>query len=178
MRTAKYMALLLVGSLFASAPALAVDNGFYLGGSVGGASTKISDQDISFDETDFAWKIYGGYQLLSFLALEADYRSFGSPSKNFSGFGNVEVEPTGVVASVLAGLPLGPLYVFGKVGALFWNVDLNSSCCGSDSDDGTDFGAGIGASFDIAKIRLRGEIEYFDVEDGVVMYTVGGAWLF
>jgi len=60
---------------------------------------------------------------------------------------------------------------------LFWDADLIVD--GEKfSDDSTDLGVGIGLSIDILKIRLRGEIEYFDVEDGVLMYTVGGAWLF
>jgi len=163
--------LLLLGG-----PAAAVDNGFYLGGAIGGASTEVSEGSIKFDENDFAWKIYGGYQFLSFFALEGSYRNFGEPSTNILG-SDVQVEPTGFDVAAVAGLPLGPLYAFGKVSALFWDADLIAD--GEVfSDDGTDFGVGVGLSFDIAKIRLRGEIEYFDVEDGVLMYTVGGAWLF
>lgn len=162
--------------LLAAAPASAVDNGFYLGGSVGGASVEITEDNLKFDESDFAWKIYGGYQLAQFLALEAAYRDFGKPDGTVQGF-PVEVDPSGFDVSVLAGLPLGPVYVFGKVGALFWDADVNFDG-DTGSDDGTDVGVGIGASIDLARVRLRGEIEYFDVEDGVYMYTVGGAWLF
>ncbi len=163
--------LLLLGG-----PAMAVDNGFYLGGAVGGASTEVSEDGLKFDENDFAWKIYGGYQFLSFLAVEGAYRNFGSPSTTILG-SDVKVEPTGFDVSAVAGLPLGPVYAFGKLSALFWDADVIVD--GEKfSDDGTDLGLGIGLSIDIAKIRVRGEIEYFDVEDGVLMYTVGGAWLF
>ena len=156
--------------------ALAVNNGFYLGGAVGGASTEASEGDIKFDENDFAWKIYGGYQFLSFFAVEGAYRNFGEPSTTIFG-SDVQVEPTGFDVAAVAGLPLGPLYAFGKVSALFWDADVIID--GEKfSDDGTDLGVGIGLSFDVFKIRLRGEIEYFDVDDGVLMYTVGGAWLF
>lgn len=162
--------------LLLGTPALAVDNGFYLGGAVGGATTEVSESGVTFDENDFAWKIYGGYQFLSFFAVEGGYRNFGSPSTNILG-SEVKIEPTGFDVAAVAGLPLGPVYAFGKVSALFWDADL---IVDSErfSDDSTDFGVGIGLSIDITKIRLRGEIEYFDVEDGVLMYTVGGAWLF
>lgn len=162
--------------LLSGGPVLAVDNGFYLGGAVGGATTEVSEDGVTFDENDFAWKIYGGYQFLSFLAVEAAYRNFGEPSTTILG-SDVKVEPTGFDVSAVAGLPLGPVYAFGKVSALFWDADLIVD--GEKfSDDGTDLGVGIGLSIDIAKIRVRGEIEYFDVQDGVLMYTVGGAWLF
>jgi len=45
-------------------------------------------------------------------------------------------------------------------------------------DDGTDIEAGIGLSVDVIKIQLRGEVEYIDAADGVLMYTVGAAWRF
>ncbi len=161
--------------LFAT-PAMAVDQGFYLGGSVGGATTQISDEGIDFDENDFAWKIYGGYHFLQFFAVEAAYRNFGAPSTEILG-SKLEVEPTGFDVAALVGVPLGPVYLFGKISALRWDADASFEG-ESLSEDGTDVGAGIGLSLDVARVRLRGEVEYFDVEDGVLMYSVGGAWLF
>lgn len=161
--------------LFAS-PAMAVDSGFYLGGSVGGATTQVSDDGLDFDENDFAWKIYGGYHFLQFFAVEAAYRNLGSPSADILG-SKLEVEPSGFDVAALAGVPLGPVYLFGKISAISWDADAKFE--GETlSEDGTDVGAGVGLSLDVARIRLRGEIEYFDIEDGVLMYSVGGAWLF
>ena len=162
--------------LLIASPAMAVDPGFYLGGSVGGATTEVSDAELSFDENDFAWKIYGGYHFLQFFAVEAAYRNFGSPSADILG-SKLQIEPTGFDVSALVGVPLGPIYLFGKISALRWDADAKFEGQ-TESEDGTDVGAGIGLSLDIARIRLRGEVEYFDVEDGVLMYTVGGAWLF
>jgi len=156
----------LLGFLLAG-PAMATKPGFYLGGSVGGATTDDKAQDI--DESDTAWKIFAGYHFLQFFAVEGGYRDLGAPSKN-----NVRVEPTGWDIAGLAGIPLGPVYLFGKLGAIYWDADTNIG----GSDDGTGYEAGIGASIDLWKIQLRGEVEYLDVLDGSLMYTVGAAWRF
>ncbi|HEX5787466.1 MAG TPA: hypothetical protein VFY03_04765, partial [Woeseiaceae bacterium] len=38
------------------------DSGFYIGGSVGNAGTDLEFEDgTDFDEDDFAWKAFGGY---------------------------------------------------------------------------------------------------------------------
>jgi outer membrane immunogenic protein len=158
--------------LFASAPAMAVKGGFYLGGSLGGAATEVKEGDATFDEDDTAWKLFAGYHFLQFFAVEAAYRDLGSPSDS-----GVKVSPTAVDAAGLVGIPLGPVYLFGKLGVVWWDADITA---GDEkfSDDGTDYEVGIGISADIAKIQLRGEIEYLDVADGTLMYTVGAAWRF
>ncbi|MEN8132869.1 MAG: outer membrane beta-barrel protein [Pseudomonadota bacterium] len=174
-----FFALMAATLLVVGKSALAVEGGFYLGGSLGGAASKLTvsnpDQaDFKFDETDFAWKVFGGYHFLQFFAVEATYRDFGSPSTTT---GSAKIDQTATDVSGLVGLPLGPLFLFGKLGVVFWDadyvVDGNKS-----SDSGPDFSAGLGASLDITRIRLRGEVEYFDIGDHTLMYTVGAAWLF
>jgi hypothetical protein len=155
--------------LLISAPALAVKPGAYLGASVGGATTDFSESGTSFDDTDTAWKVFGGYHFLQFFAVEGSYRDLGTLTNN-----NFTVQPTGWDIAGLAGIPLGPIYLFGKVGVLYWDTDTSAG----PSYDGTDFEAGIGASVDIVKIQLRAELEYLDILDGSLMYTVGGAWRF
>lgn len=163
-------------ALLASAPAFAVKPGFYLGASVGGATTEASDADVEFDESDTAWKLFAGYHFLQFFAVEAAYRDLGSPSGDILG-SNVKVSPTAFDVAGLVGLPVGPVYLFGKLGVVYWDADITVDDS-KFSDDGTDYEAGIGLSVDIVKIQLRGEIEYLDAADGALMYTVGAAWRF
>lgn len=165
-RTLPLAALLLAG------PAAAVDGGFYIGGNVGSATTELSEPGIDFDDSDTAWKVYAGFHFLQFFAVEATYRDFGSPAS-----GGVSLDPTGFDLSALAGLPVGPLYLYGRLSAIAWDDDIRAAT-ESFSDDGTDLGIGAGVSFDLIKIRLRAEVEYFDARDGIYMYSIGGAWLF
>jgi hypothetical protein len=170
------MICLALVALMVSTPALAVGGGFYLGGSVGGATTEAKEGNIKFDDSDTAWKLFAGYHFLQFFAVEAAYRDLGSPRDTVLG-SDVEFSPTAFDIAGLAGVPLGPVYLFGKLGVVRWDSDISIDGFKL-SDDGTDVEAGVGLSVDVLKIQVRGEIEYINVADGVLMYTVGAAWRF
>ncbi|HSQ22688.1 MAG TPA: hypothetical protein VLQ52_07835, partial [Coriobacteriia bacterium] len=56
-------------------PALAADNGFYLGGSVGQTQLEIDELGEDIDSADFsgddmAYKVFAGLRFLTFLAVE------------------------------------------------------------------------------------------------------------
>ena len=176
MNVTRLIICLTIFGLLASTPAMAVKGGFYLGGSLGGATTEVTEGSETFDEGDTAWKLFGGYHFLQFFAVEAAYRDLGSPNGNILG-SDVKVSPTAFDVAGLGGIPLGPVYLFGKVGVVRWDSDITVDDT-KISDDGTDYEVGIGLSVDITKIQLRGEIEYIDAADGVLMYTVGAAWRF
>ena len=175
----KYIiALTVVLSLLALQPAAAVEGGFYLGAGLGGATTEVKEGSVSFDENDFAWKAFGGFHFLQFFAVEASYRDLGAPTTTI-GNDEVKVDTTAYDLSGLVGLPLGPIFLFGKLGVVSWDSDITvSNTVGKISDDGTDYLIGIGGSLDISKVRLRAELEYLDIQDGSLMYTLGAAWLF
>jgi hypothetical protein len=165
------LVLIVVGLLTAS-PAMAVKRGLYIGGSIGAASTETNQANANFDESDTAFKVFAGYHFLQFFAVEAAYRDLGSPSN-----ATAKLAPTAFDVAGLVGMPVGPVYLFGKLGVARWDADANTAN-GNFSDDGTDYEAGIGISLDVIKIQLRGEVEYIDAADGVLMYTVGAAWRF
>ena len=158
-------------SLAFAQSAMAVDGGFYLGGSFGGATTKLTAGNDSFDDSDTAWKAFGGFHFLQFFAVEAAYRNLGSSKADISG---TKIDITAYDFSGLVGLPLGPIFLFGKLGVVNWDADV----AGNPSEDGTDYTIGIGGSLDLIKVRLRAEVEYFDIGDDALMYTIGAAWLF
>jgi len=167
--------LTIVG-LLVSAQAIAVERGFYLGGSVGGASTEFEQGSVNFDDDDVAWKLFAGYHFWQFFALEGSYRDLGSPSDNVAG-NDIKLETTAFDVAGLVGIPLGPIYLFGKLGVVWWDSDFTVNG-GETSDDDVGYEAGVGISVDIFKVQLRGEVEYLDAGEGAVMYTVGAAWRF
>jgi hypothetical protein len=166
---------LIAGFLFTASTAMAKDDGFYLGASVGAVSIKdkVSDiGDITFDESDFAFKIFGGYQFNGLFALEGGYVDFGSPSDS-----DIKVEAYGLDAFGVVGIPIGPIRGFAKAGGIYW--DAKASAFGfSGSDDGFDLAAGVGLELELFGLGVRGEIEYFDFADDVWMYTVGATFTF
>ena len=159
------------------------DSGFYVGGSVGSATVSAELEDsFDFDENDFAWKAFGGYNFdlaVIDLGIEGGYVDMGGPSATFLGE-DVNVALTGWDVFGLAGLQLGPIGVFAKAGYFKWDADVRVSGSDAGGDDGNDLAYGIGAKFGIGSIDIRGEYEYFDVDgsNDVYMLSVGLVWTF
>jgi hypothetical protein len=170
--------LAIVLALSLSQAAFAKETGFYLGASIGAATVQQSGSDpdlgdFEIDDDDFAWKIFGGYQFNSIFAIEGGYRDFGKPETSIT-----KTDLNGLDVFGLAGLPLGPIRLFGKLGAVYWEGDTTISGVSVSDDDGFEFGAGVGLDFELWKLAVRGEVEYFDVLDDTLMYTVGATFTF
>jgi hypothetical protein len=163
------MKVLTAGTVLAAALACAPayaggDSGFYIGAGIGQASAD-GDVDggeggnISFDGHDTAYKLLAGYNFgiipLVDLAAELEYVDFGEPEDN-----DIKVDANAIAAFGVAGVNLGPVGLFGKVGGFTWDADVGSS-----NDDGTDVAYGIGARFHIASFQIRAEYELFDTDD-------------
>jgi len=175
-RNRKFLSLCLP-CLMMAMPAAAIagaDSGFYIGGSVGDASVESG----SFDESDSAYKVIGGFNFgiipLVDVAVEAAYVDFGSPSNN-----NANIEVTGLEAFGVGGLSFGPFGIFAKAGFINWDVESTVSTVKT-SDSGTDPAYGIGARFALGPVSLRAEYELFDVSDNIdiEMMSVGATYTF
>ncbi len=173
--------------VFGTSPAVFADSGFYLGGSVGNAtvSAEIPDpgfgNDINFDESDFAWKAYGGFVFdlpVIELAVEAGYFDLGSPSTDVAGE-TAEIDISGLSAFGVAGLDIGPVGVFLKYGLVSWDADLRIENLRG-SEDGTAPAYGAGLRFMLGSAEIRGEYEVLDVDDtdDVYMLSAGLVWRF
>jgi hypothetical protein len=166
---------LVIGALGAASAAMAKDEGLYVGGSVGSVSFEedISDlEDIEFDENDFAFKIFAGYQFNEVFAIEGGYVDFGSPSND-----DISVDSYGLDAFGVFGIPIGPIRGFAKAGGVWWDSDIDAFDF-DESDDGVDLAAGLGLEIELGSFGVRGEVEYFDFASNVWMYTVGATLTF
>jgi OOP family OmpA-OmpF porin len=177
----------LLVSAFASSLAFSVsahagETGLYVGGSVGQSTLKVDD--INFDESDTAYKLFVGYMLLPFLGVEGGYVDFGSPNRHYSGAGSVEIETDGWEGYVVGQLPLGPIDLFAKAGVLSYDVNVKTNgpvlgnLSGNDSDEVGAYGAG--AAIALGPIKVRGEYTYYDVNhvDDSYLLSVGVTYHF
>lgn len=178
-----YVALIATAGLgLASAPAFAVDNGIYLGAGVGQAGVSFEDtfegQNFSYDADSTAFKVIAGWRFLDWLSVEGNYVDLGSGDDTVGGQ-KVESDVNGVSLSAVGFLPIGPVDLFARVGAINWNADL-TSLGETVSDDGTDLTYGIGAQFRVWSLSIRAEYEQFDVDsaDTVDLVSVGVTWTF
>lgn len=162
-------------ALGASAGAWAVNDGPYIGASVGQASFKDDFQDIKLDEDDTGWKVFGGARW-GMLGFEGGYVDFGNPA--IAG-GTVKSEASGFDAFGVLILPIGPLDLFGKFGGIWW--DAESRFDGTVvKDDGVDMAWGVGAGVRVGPVQIRAEYERFEIGnlDELSMISIGGAWIF
>jgi hypothetical protein len=162
------------------------DSGFYLGGNLGSATinAEIPDENLGevfeFDEDDFAWKAYGGYNFdlpVINLGVEGGYVDLGSPSGDLLG-SSVGLDVTGWDVFALAGFDLGPVGVFAKAGIIAWDADAVIDGIQGEGDDGSDPAYGIGARFNLGSLEIRGEYEYFDIESTEDVYMLSAGLVF
>src|SRR5690606_12297897 len=92
----------------------------------------------------------------------------------------IETDIDGVSLSALGFLPIGPVGLFARVGAIDWNAYLSAPGIVSGSDDGTDLTYGVGAQFRVWGLSLRAEYEVFDISDAdtVDMISASVTWTF
>ena len=160
----------------ASLPAVAADNGIYLGASVGQSGLQIDDFD--YDASATGYKIIAGWRFLDWLAVEGNYVDFGSGDDRVEGT-KIETEADGISLSAVGFLPVGPVDLFARVGAVDWSADISSPGIGSGGDDGTDLTYGVGAQFRVWSLSIRAEYEMFDVSDADLdMISLGVTWTF
>jgi hypothetical protein len=172
-----------VAGLF-SAGTQAADNGIYLGASVGQSGTEYQDNiqgnNLDFDASATGFKAIAGWRFLDWLAIEGNYVDLGSGDDKVLGQ-QIESDVNGVSLSAVGFVPIGPVDLFARVGAINWNADLKAPGLGVDaSDDGTDLTYGIGAQFRVWSLSLRAEYEQFDISDAdnVDLISVGVTWTF
>jgi hypothetical protein len=176
-----------VGAFFVSS-ASAADGGFYLG--IGAGQGTIRDNPdnpngagtINFDSEDTSYKLFAGYRLgalpLLDFAFEGGYIDFGKPSQSSSGQ-RVEYKLHGFDGAALAIFPLGPVDLYGKLGALYWSSDKTIGGSTS-SKTGSSAFYGVGVGLRLGALGLRAEYERFDIGelDRVEMYSLNALFQF
>jgi len=155
--------------------------GIYIGGGVGAATIKDSPSNPSgtqFNESDAAYKVFGGYRFdwlpIVSLSGEVGYRDLGNPSN-----GAAEYKVDGFDYAALAGLGLGPVELFARVGGMQYNLDKTVNGTKT-SFDGSAPVYGVGARFSLFGIGVRAEYELIDINklDDVQMVTVSAFYQF
>lgn len=212
-RVAKTVGTLgLVGcAVMNSAIAAEDDPGFYIGANIGQSKAKIDDAriasrllgsgltttSIADNDTDTAYKIFGGYKLNKNIALEAGIFNLGQfgytattvPAGTLNG--NVNLD--GVNLDVVGMLPITEKFSgFGRLGWSYAEARGTFTTSGAvaptDTNPNkrfTNYKAGLGLQYDFNEaLGLRGEWERYRVNDAVgsdgdiQMYSIGLVYRF
>lgn len=159
---------------------------------------------VDFDEYDASFKAFAGYRFLDWLAVEGGWYYLGKPDGSAAFVDpstriDTEIELKGWNADLVAFWRFQEQWeVFGKVGAFFWEsdgsvrskVDASGSPSGNppgsnqivfSDENGEDIKGGVGIQYlHDDNLALRGEFEYFDVDDtdDVWLVSFSAIWRF
>jgi OmpA-OmpF porin, OOP family len=159
-----FAAVLLLG--LAAAPAAAQeDKGLYLGGSLGEAKSKNTCEGFPgpCDDTDTAYKLFGGYQVNRYFAWELGYGYLGDVTGT-SVFGSFEVTNKALDFSAIIALPINERFaVYGRLGVYRSQVELRGAFAGlQGGDHNTSFTWGLGLRFDFGRaVAVRAEWQHY-----------------
>jgi hypothetical protein len=179
MRRTNILAIATALFIIVTTPAFA--GGIYIGGGVGSAAIEDSAANpagTAFDESDNAFKIFGGYRFdwlpIVSLSGEVGFRDLGKPNA-----GAVEYNVDGFDYAALAGLGLGPVELFARLGGMEYNLDKTIGGTKT-SFDGSAPVYGVGARFTLFGIGVRAEYENIDIDelDNVEMISVSAFYEF
>jgi opacity protein-like surface antigen len=195
MKTAVLAGAVLAASL--STAALAENpTGFYVGGGFGRFNLDIdsprdfgSNVSRAVNTNDNTYKLFAGYRVLPFLALEAAYVNLGEPGDAISSGGTngrYNLKADGFAPSVIGSIPLGPFELSGKLGYYYYDVDVRTNLNTSGSQFVTGhsrndffYGAGLGITF-VEHLHVKAEYERLDLEnyDNSDVVWLSAAWRF
>lgn len=142
----------------------------FAGAGIGQSDIDDSAHAVSLDETDSAWKLYGGMMVTDNFGFEAGWTDLGDASS-----GAVDTETEALYAAGVIAAPLVENFsVYAKFGIAFWDQDINTI-----NYDGEDLMYGIGAKYRLAEqFHVRLEWEQYDADMQASVIMLGGGLQF
>ncbi|MFO7286426.1 MAG: outer membrane beta-barrel protein [Gammaproteobacteria bacterium] len=150
--------------------------GLYLGGGYGFMSyDDVLDDQVPISDSASAYRLFGGFQFNENYALELGWTKSGGLSEDFSPILNIDIEFEAVTLRALALAPFGSLAMFGGIGYydgtsrtdVVFNPEFFEDAPFSIKDDDGGFTAVGGIQFEMSRLSVRGEYEWFDTDGNV-----------
>lgn len=172
--------VILMGAMFAvgaqAAPSVHNAGEFYVGGKVGASlfGEPCGSQSESCEDLSGAGGLYGGYQLLDWLAVEGGYDYFGGPVATYRAIGqpnsnvDYEAEIQGLEVGLKADYGLTDRFLFfGKGGTVYWGVDKEAfepvAGAVDESESGLSLMLGAGMEYRLShNLSTRLEYDYIN----------------
>ena len=147
---------------------------FYVGVGAGEATLEAPTEGARFSVDDTGYKVFAGYSMLRWLALEGGYTDLGNMNGQ-QGDLDYEAEADLLSAYAVGVLPITPrARIFAKIGLVSWDT-LSTTTDGETTDrrdaNGMDLGYGFG-------LRLEWETCDFDNTENVKFISLGAQFNF
>jgi len=159
--------------LMLAVPGMAQAQGWYAGVGVGQTNVDTAAAIApsaagSADDSDTAFKVFGGYGFSRNFAVEFGYADLGEFTLSGPGL-NMKLESSAIFAELVGRAKVHErVDVFGKLGVAYWDVELQFNAVSGD-DNGLDPVVGLGFDFratDALGIRVEWE-QYQNLGEGV-----------
>ena len=143
---------------------------YYVGGGMGQSrGDDVCDGISNCNDTDIAWKLFGGYRFTQNIAIEAGYVDFGEYTGKVNtiiGTVKAKAEVSGFTAHIVGTLPLHErISLIARLGTIYADVDVKGSAGGFNAhgdDQSFSFAGGVGAEVAITEqLFARAEYELF-----------------
>ena len=139
------------------------ESGWLVGGSVGQSKIKLDcPAGASCDDTDTAFRIFGGYNFNKHFGAELGYADLGKATFSAAGLSG-DAKATAWDLMAVGTLPIGDKFgVYGKLG--WYRADTKSSgIAGGSSDTNSDFTMAVGGQFNFNKnLGIRAEWQQYN----------------
>jgi len=187
------LVLIVVVIIALAAPASTAETGIYVGGGLGVSSLDVRDftpeyADLRFEQTDFGVKLFAGWRVSNFFAVEAGYTNFGDVRQweggNLESFQEANIGVSMFSAEAIGLIPLSEkVDLYGKLGYASWDSSIQVTTGGETEDlstSGTDPTFGIGIAMRFKKFGGRVEGDWLQIPDAgtVFLLSVSLTYLF
>jgi hypothetical protein len=163
-------------------------SGLYVGAGLGFSQIEMNAGPLTVEGGDVATKIVLGYRLPYSprginIALQGEYLDLGTASDDVLGT-TLELSADGFDLAAQAYFPITRRWdILVKTGAYFWDAELKDPATNgtgiSDTDSGTDFLYGFGASFNTGSaLGFHLEVEHASLLDGAWIASASGTYQF
>lgn len=141
----------------------------YVGASVGQATSDIScPAGVTCDDSDIAWKLYGGMEINEYISMQVGYTNLGDVEYSGAKTGTRGVH--GATLQMVGTYVFNPDFMLFATGGLnILNAEVDGTIAGTPTNNTGDtdvaWSAGLGAQYNFTKsLGLRAEWErYFEV---------------
>lgn len=189
----KYLVCLAMSLAFVQAAGAQERSGAYMGFSIGSFTYEEQDDELGItvvDDSASAYRIMGGYRFNDNFAVEGGWGETGDLEESFSafvpGFGNLTLNMKGdyevLTVRALGIVPFDKVSLIGGVG--YFDAELNATVSvtglGSGDAEASDDGATLvgGLEFNLQRVDIRTELEWFDTDDDIEAWDVSVGVLF
>ena len=152
--------------------------GPYVGVGIGDFSSELDE--LSVDESESAYKLFGGWRWNQFFAAQFDYLDLGASDSRIQNQ-NLEIDTSGFVVRLEGTLPIAFFELFATAGIMFSSVEANLGSTEVLDESDEDPVYSVGAGVEVAeRFILRLEYEIIDVEafDDAEAIWFTAAWRF